>query len=204
MFSLQLYNLLGMANVKLSASEIELASNASIILTKNKVIKEVMDLFGKLAENYKTEIEHIYFPLKLKQSFPKISKGENYEAMPWVMLDYPKKFSTNDVFAIRTFFWWGNCFSITLHAKGCFLDLMEKNKIQHLTNWNICICNKEWQHHFREDNFIPVSNFNFSTIANLPFLKLAKKFSIHKWENIEKELTTAFKEILFLLKHKTH
>jgi len=193
-----------MANVKLSASEIELASNASIILTKNKIIKEAMNLFGKLAESYKAELQHIHLPLELKQSFPKISKGENYEEMPWVMLDYPKQFSINDVFAIRTFFWWGNCFSITLHIKGHFLELIEKSKIENMVKWSICINKNEWQHHFREDNFIPTYNFNFSNINSLPFLKLAQQFSIDRWENLDEDLISAFREILVLLKNKTH
>ena len=49
---------------------------------------------------------------------PKISRGENYNGLPYVMLDYPRCFGKEDVFAMRTMFWWGNFFSITWHLKG--------------------------------------------------------------------------------------
>jgi len=35
---------------------------------------------------------------------PKISKGENYEGLPWVILDFPRYFDKENVFAIRCFF----------------------------------------------------------------------------------------------------
>ena len=53
----------------------------------------------------------------LEPASAKISKGENM-GLPWVMLDYPRLFGQEDVLAIRTMFWWGHCFSVTLHLKG--------------------------------------------------------------------------------------
>src|ERR1700743_3182070 len=54
---------------------------------------------------------------------PKISRGENYRGLPWVMLDYPRVFGREDVLAIRTMFWWGHGFSVTLHLKGKYQEL---------------------------------------------------------------------------------
>ena len=52
---------------------------------------------------------------------PKISKGEKYKGLPWVMLDYPRIFGKEDIMAIGTRFWWGHYFSVTLHLKGGYL-----------------------------------------------------------------------------------
>ena len=39
-----------MANVKLSKDELELVTNAELILTKNRIIQKVYDLFGRQIE----------------------------------------------------------------------------------------------------------------------------------------------------------
>ena len=57
-------------------------------------------------------------PEVIKTSTPKISKGENYKDLPYVMLDYPRCFQKEKTIAIRTFFWWGNFFSINLQLSG--------------------------------------------------------------------------------------
>ena len=66
---------------------------------------------------------------KSLNSSPKISKGENYKGLPWLVLDYPRYFNKEDIFAIRTLFWWGNFFSITLHISGKYKMRYEKKII---------------------------------------------------------------------------
>src|SRR5580700_4684754 len=101
------------AKIRLSVEELELVENAEWILTKNRIIDKVQNLFGILAVKMKTELETISLPDEPLQTNPKISKGENYNGLPYVILDYPRLFSKENVFAIRTMFWWGNYFSVT-------------------------------------------------------------------------------------------
>jgi hypothetical protein len=189
-----------MTNVKLSTAEIELVCNASVILTKNKIIENVYQLFGKLSEHYQSllllnNIEKDVLKIKAK-----ISKGENYEGLPWVMLDYPRYFTEEHIFAIRTFFWWGNFCSITLQLKGSYkahfnYNILRKNN----SNWFICCNENEWQHNFREDNYLPVSNFREEQISKFRFLKIAKKIPLQEWDNIENFMETNYNEILNFL-----
>ncbi|MEI9808974.1 MAG: hypothetical protein WDO16_14545 [Bacteroidota bacterium] len=51
---------------------------------------------------------------------PKISKGENYKGLPYLVLDYPRYFEKDNHFAVRSMFWWGNFFSSTLHLSGIY------------------------------------------------------------------------------------
>src|SRR5471030_2477872 len=97
------------AKVMLSPKEQELVLNTDWILTKNAVIQKVYALFGLLSASYQTMMETCPVPNReevLLRS-PKISKGEQYEGLPWVMLDYPRHYLAADSFGIRTFFWWG-------------------------------------------------------------------------------------------------
>ncbi|MFX8895293.1 hypothetical protein ABTM96_19365, partial [Acinetobacter baumannii] len=88
----------------------------------------------------------------------KISRGEHYEGLPWVMIDYPRYFKKNHFFAIRTFFWWGNFFSLTLQLKGKYQLGFQGSNFETLkADWFICVNEDEWQHHFRQDNYVKLT-----------------------------------------------
>ena len=92
--------------VTLSPKELELVNDTGWILTKNAIIAKVYALFGQLSEQYGTALEQHPYLLQGETSFrsPKIAKGEQYEGLPWVMLDHPRCFTGSDTFAIRSFF----------------------------------------------------------------------------------------------------
>ena len=167
-----------MANVKLSQRELEIVTDPDFILTKNQVIAKVYTLFGELSEYYQTQAASC-LPDEVKVLSPKISKGENYEGLTWVMLDYPRYFSADHVFAIRTYFWWGHFFSITLQLKGKYQQKIQITNLKSaMPDWFLCCNEDEWQHHFREDNYQPLHKFSVDEIEKLSFIKLAKKIPI--------------------------
>jgi len=90
-----------------------LVSDPAWILTKNSVVRKVVELFGELSGEWPGMLSW--------DGGPKISRGEQYKGLPWVMLDYPRVFGKEDILAIRTMFWWGHYFSVTLHLKGAYL-----------------------------------------------------------------------------------
>lgn len=111
-----------------SEAELKLVKNQDIILTKTRVIERVYTLFGEISKDlYKT-----FMPLhsEMPQVFlalPKISKGENYQGFPWVMLDYPRYFDRQyGHFALRIFFWWGHYFLVQIHLSGNFFQMFKK------------------------------------------------------------------------------
>src|SRR5258705_2608323 len=92
--------------IRLSKLEKEIIENKEWILTKHTIINKVYKLFGELNEIYKqVSAEEQVFPELYKNAGGKISRGENYEGLPYVMLDYPALFSKENIFAIRTLFW---------------------------------------------------------------------------------------------------
>ena len=185
-------------NVELSKNELELVVNSEFILTKNRIIEKVYNMFGLLNEVFKATLKENAesLPGEVFLSSPKIYKGENYLNLPYVMMDYPRIFLKEDVFAIRSFFWWGNYFSITLQLSGRFLegfaDNIEMNlKTKTLENYFICINDSPWQHHFEETNYTPLKEISsIEKILNNKFFKIAVKFPLIEWNNA----TTFFKE----------
>ncbi len=200
------------AKVRLSSKEQELVMNADWILTKNAVIQKLYIFYGQLSEQFQMLIQQCP-PLANEEACsvaPKISKGENYEGLPWVMLDYPRYFKGNDVFAIRCFFWWGNHVSITLQLSGKFKTFYSnaiqqyfqlRNGNPHPTHeWFIGINIEDaWQHHFRPENYQRAAELNPALIPQLPYIKLAKKIPLDEWDDVDFFLQQTFKEILHIL-----
>src|SRR5690606_35248150 len=119
------------AKIRLSPAEMDLVNNADIILTKNAIIQKAMHLLGALQEKQQSWVKANMAGFG-RGSSPKISKGENYRGLPYLVLDYPRIFDTEALFMVRSMFWWGNFFSITLHATGHFANaLSEKFVLQY-------------------------------------------------------------------------
>ena len=180
-------------NVELSKNELELVTSSEFILTKIRIIEKVYNLFGALSEAYKDalNLHKTNLPHEIIASSPKIYKGENYLNLPYVLMDHPRVFSKEDVFAIRSFFWWGNYFSITLHLSGKYLQLFKGNIQQKLNNrilddYFICVNDEPWQHHFEETNYKLLKEIDFAeTHLDKPFLKIAKQLPLQKWNDAE-------------------
>ena len=188
------------ANVSLSAFEQQLVIDPAWILTKNRIIEKVYQLFGHLSEQYKQNASAQALPAGITALGAKISKGENYEGLPYVMLDYPRCFGKKDAFAVRTFFWWGHFFSITLQLKGEYLQqhlpaLQKNEELLRANDIWMNVGNEEWQHHFRDNN-MQLLNKHTETIQEKEVLKLAFQCSLKKWDEAETILTEKFQLLL--------
>ena len=196
------------AKIRLSPRERELVQEAEWILTKNGILEKGMRLFGRLQEGYMETLKGTKpIPEWITENAPKISRGEKYEGLPYLVLDYPRVFEKERVFAIRTFFWWGHYFSITLHLAGtCVRDMREKIMSQRERlveqNFSICISEDPWLHHFRETNYqliaeMSVEEFN-RQILEKDFIKLARQTGLENWEKLEDMYPEYFRELLML------
>jgi hypothetical protein len=195
------------AKIHLSLSEIELVTNADIILTKNVIIRKIKTVLEQLQLEeieYVQEKSNIYEPIF--SIGPKISKGENYLGLPYLILDYPRYTNGNEFLFIRQLFWWGNFFSCTLQAGGSYKEIVDKAL---LNNWETLkqkdcytgINTDPWVHHFNADNYVPVSSMEQeklnSVLQQLNYTKLAIKWPLKSIINNPGELLEAWK---FLLK----
>ena len=194
-------------NVELSKNESELVINSEFILTKNRIIEKVYTLFGLLSEDYKIKLLSCktILPSEVFSSSPKIYKGENYLNLPYVMLDYPRVFLKENVFGIRSVFWWGNYFSITLQLGGRFLQACRIRVEANLKNevngdYFICINDAPWEHHFEESNYQSLKTIDsIETILNKPFIKIAKRHSLSEWNDAATFYRSNYENLLQLM-----
>lgn len=194
--------------IQFSQQEKDLIAASGWILTKQKITEKIYVLFGELYEFQKEAIKNI--PILCSTIFKKsgkISKGENYLGLPYIILDHPSIFKRNDLFVIRTMFWWGNFFSITLHLSLTDQSFFAINKLQTLeflkqNDFFICVNKDEWQHHFENDNYIPATHFSlpqFEKVMEKSFFKVAKRIPVAKVEKAYDFLVDSFKEIIVLI-----
>lgn len=199
-----------MANVKFSDEELALMNNAGFILTKNSITRKVYDLLGDLSARLSGLLKDATLPAEVVTVPPKISKGENYSGLPYVVLDHPRFFSREDVFTIRTMFWWGNYFLVTLHLKGVYArqyagrvtdgyDLLLKNGFCLMTGKD------EWQHHVEQGSSIPVSSINKQEFSELihhsSFIKVTATVPLSLNEKAGEELFKKAEQLTGLLTH---
>lgn len=187
--------------ISLTDYEMKLVSDSNILLTKNKIIQKVYELLGSLADDYKTMLQTGSNTSFLIEKEAKIARGENYKGLPYVIMDYPRIFGKVDVFAIRSFFWWGNFFSITLHLtgkyQGIYFSKIEKAINENLfQDWFIGCAPDPWEHHFEKENYTPISSGEKKLSANLPYLKISRKISLRKWDEVEFFLRENFRLLI--------
>ena len=179
--------------LSLSAGELQLVCNKDWILAKQIIIEKVYLLFGAVSEKMQQCIlaHSSLLPAVIAETSPKISRGENYRGLPYVILDYPRHFKKADTLAIRTLFWWGNFFSINLHLSGAYkenaLPILEANfdSLQQ-QGYYLCIHPNPWEHHFEEDNYRPLKNYlaaDFTVLVQqMDFIKIALPIPLQQWE----------------------
>ena len=195
--------------IVLSDKELSIVKDPGYILTKHAITEKVYNLFAGMVPVISLAINHhgIILPAAVAASQPKIFKGENYRQLPYIMLDYPRCFSGEDIFAIRTMFWWGNFFSITLHLAGKYKTALEASVMENLClqpeGFFVCIHKEQWQHHFEVDNYQPAGHFTAEQLKSLwkgsCFIKLALLYSLDGWNNSSALLETGYKRIAGIL-----
>lgn len=199
------------SKILLSDDELQLVNNTGWILTKRKIIDKVNSLLAQVSERQKLQIEKEsgWLPDAVVRSTPKIAKGENYLQLPYLLLDHPRCFDGNHIFAVRTMFWWGNFFSLTLHLSGdhkkMFVEKIIKNLPAVAPGIFICIHANQWHHHFEADNYAAIKDIDKDELENMirekEFIKLAIKFPLQSWDAIPLLLDKAFDEMMALLKY---
>ena len=191
------------SKIHLSSAEMELMQNAEIILTKNRILEKMKLLLEEVQEVQIDFIKKIDLSSEIFNVSPKISKGENYLGLPYLILDFPRQSSENNFFFIRTMFWWGNFFSCTLHlsgnAKETFKERIKKWYPQ-LKDYYISISTDQWVHHLEESDYRKISSITKEQFEenceNLAHIKIAGRHSLSEWENASLELVKNWKFFL--------
>lgn len=177
------------AKIHFSRSEMELMNDADIILTKNVVLHKIKVMLEGLQNvmTYEVQKGRSFYTHPVFDPSPKISRGENYMGLPYLVLDYPRQFDSVNIFALRSMFWWGNYFSSTLQLAGDykteFVGKIE-DAYQSLSDnkYFISVNEDPWQHHFDEENYLRIDTLDPEEFSNYCYqydhIKIAAKWPL--------------------------
>jgi hypothetical protein len=128
------------------------------------------------------------------------------------MLDYPREFGREDVYAIRVFFLWGHAFSVTLHLKGVYLTrflpaILGRRGELAAAGFELGISDDEWAHDHTADNYGPIGGMiadGDGPIGDVPagagepgeiiagagrsWLKLSARVELEHWDEAPEKL----------------
>lgn len=175
----------------LSDLEMELVSNAGWIKAKNRIIEKVYQLLGRLSAELQTL--GTPFPAEVYLQGPKISRGEKYQDLPYVILDQPRLFGKEDTCAVRTLFWWGNYFMITLHLKGeyagRYIPLLHQQAGKLTDNgFAFCVTGDEWEHEWKDENYQLLTSHtdavSIQKLVRAEFYKLSVRVPFNRWKEM--------------------
>lgn len=177
-----------------SNEELEIIHNTVFFRLKSTVTQKFYQLFGELIKEIKEDkcLNDFNFPEEMDITNGKITKGENYLGLPYVVADFPKIFNQQGVFTFRMWFWWGNYILFTWHLSGKYLIEQRAfliSKFEDFQNSDVLIYigTDEWQQHISEGSYLALKNVSKSDyiklISEQPFFKLSQKVDL---QNIEK------------------
>ena len=202
-----------MENSDLTPEEAAIVGSTHFIRLKNSAIEKVMGLMARVQEAlaaYDRETDFPFAPEWLLQG-GKISKGEQYKGLPWVMLDYPRYFNKEEIFAFRTMFWWGHYFSATLHlggkVKARFHTVLEEGYTALAqAGFQVYLPEDPWEHDFENGNYRFIDTYSLdewkTLVSRNHFIKLAKPFVIGHWGEIITEGVETYATLLNILNGK--
>lgn len=181
--------------MKFNPEEFEVVTNSDFLKTKKNIIKSISDTFSDdIPKIHEQKSNQIPTPINLNFG-SKLSRGENYKGLPYVVFDHPNSFQRESTFAFRTMFWWAHEFSATIHLGGDFLVKHGKNIIDAASilkklDAYICVNQTPWEYHFDEDNYLAINQIEaieMSNFVNKGFLKIAIKEDLDKYEEFLKK-----------------
>lgn len=177
--------------IKFNNKEILLLQDTDFLLAKGVVLTKVKELLQETRNHLRLKVEgsSSVLPERLDVINGKISRGENYKNLPYLVLDYPALFKADDIFSYRTMFWWGNFFSATLHLQYRSLDYFRDSLIKNIDKFvkdkiYISIGQTPWEYHFGGTNYELITNEHLDHLKNCSFIKLSKKLKLNEWERL--------------------
>jgi len=175
--------------------EISLLNDTTFLTAKRKITRTLILHFEILEKSLQPMVLSEWQNLEPahNKSSGKISKGENYKGLPYIVLDYPAIFSRTDIFAFRTLFWWGNYYSNQFILMGAYLEKF-REKLDRAYNRlkddevYIDLSSNPWNHDVSDQHFVTLSRLGQAGfqqyVKERTFVKLVWTLDLSSWKTL--------------------
>ncbi|WP_258104482.1 hypothetical protein [Marinoscillum sp. MHG1-6] len=194
---------------KPTKEELDILSDTRFLMLKESLAKKVISRLAGIEHEIKIQLKEsaFNFPENALIQAGKISRGENYNGLPYFVLDFPRLFTQKSIFTFRTMLWWGNEFSCTMHLSGDALSMINEQcltQIKEQQDLYFCVNRSPWEYHFGKDNYVPASTLDIGEmtehIHQHKFMKISRHIPVQKWDEFEAFTLGSFAQYLLLLK----
>ncbi len=195
-----------------SVQEQALMKDAGMLLLKRQCIEKIILKFSFIEASLTRALNDFGDSILPEGAFlkaGKISRGENYKGLPYVVLDYPRLLTRTNVLNIRLLFWWGHYFTMSLHLAG---DVWESNKNriigalvrEEFGGFYVQYEGSAWENDlslpfFNESSMLEKNNFD--ALLKSSFIKIVNRLAIDEVEQLENFSLTTFEKFIPLLKN---
>jgi hypothetical protein len=194
----------------LSEQELRFLADRDFLTAKHRIVQQLRRQLEEAQQLLKQHQQELGLPAALWAVPPKISRGENYELLPYLVLDYPRVFQPEDIFAYRSMIWWGHEISCSLQLGGAYWQHYKASILQQLEKdtsleWWLCVHTSPWEYHFRPDNYRPLSELlqqeeSLDAFARKPFFKISRRLPLERYADLPAFCLESLKELAGLLK----
>jgi hypothetical protein len=167
---------------KLNNDEFNLISDTWYPILKKGAIEKIKAQLANLGIQMQDNQPHLSY---------KISAGENYQNLPYLVLDFPKISGPNFPFVFRTLFWWGKPISCQVLVR----TNLHKNTIDKIISMShpntlVLIGDNLWENDFNSIDFkrkSDLSDFDKASLASKDYFKLVHTFEMKKPDTLFEE-----------------
>jgi hypothetical protein len=137
-----------------SDAEQKIWHDTHVFPAKRQMLVKLQIHFSTLQVIMKENLQQqqVYLPENAVDMPSRISKGENLDGYPWLVLDYPRCIQGQDIFLFRTLAWFGHGFSCSLIMQGKYCYPFHSPDA--LEGWHHILQNDIWNNHVA-DGYAP-------------------------------------------------
>jgi hypothetical protein len=175
-----------------SSKELQYLGDTDFLLTKRTILEKAFSGFKTCSELIDIELLKSSYKIDSKYLLPasKISRGDNYRGLPYMVLDNPRYFKKGSVLSYRILLWWGNFISFSLHLEGdicaaALTSILSKYQERIHNQTYYCLGLTPWEHHFEESNYQLLVKITPDQVnehyKEYGFIRITKKATLKEW-----------------------
>jgi hypothetical protein len=166
---------------KLTKHELDFISDPIYMQMKQKLIRNFYDAMHGIGSWLMAK----YYPNR-KLNF-KVTRGENYLDMPYVVLDTPQLSTQHMEQHLRIMLWWGHYISLQYFIRVDALTLEKLNSLKHLP-YRVLITDNLFNNNLEDTDFIDLSALNKTQFTPNQLTKICCRVELSELENLEQNI----------------
>lgn len=177
----------------LSEFERQCFYDQEFLLAKQRITNKNKALLSGLEPTIQAWLPQLPKPIESKyaKGTAKVSTGENYQGLPYQVLDFPRSFTKESGFGLRIMLWWGKEISMSLLLWGSVrqeaIPYLHQNT-KYLPSDHLSLAGSPWQHAYHPNDYQLIGNFSKQAYEKAlchPFYKLTRFWKIEAREGLQ-------------------